>query len=528
MSVRRTGDPARQATRPLSSRTVVAPLRPDLAVIPLRDRDGHPDFADRRSALAGIQPGPMSQDQARQGAIPSHSRLLRLSNADPEGSPPSSSQGHEGPAVPAQASSPEHEHIRSPSIGSLHEEEVDSEHRTHFFTALLSCRILHTDEISMEMTLVPVFDNEEFLQLIQGLENDHGIVYQPPKAIICLGLHSADDGPKTIAVVIEEPDRVLVANLIDAVKTKSHRFHRQLSRWTGRQIGVSTSRTPLELGSPRATDPDRGYRRLGWYHEILAAGAVDVEVPPAIPGDEVSALLVSHDMPVNTPCYVLYMFATPLGVAPLIAEPSSGSVTSTSALNVGPHPIPAATTITVPSSSSTLLHRRFPEIFRVHQQLQATQFGKTYKNFHHTRYVYEICEALNMHWPSRGNPVAYIESGVQISVEYIVDWLQGSYSSSSFRNWRAHWVLAQDVLNLLTQANAAGQLTAEEKQDWTRLYALVGAPPCVDTPVPVQYQKLSALTTTKYVTFLTQLQTKYSTQEIINVDDGSNDGDYID
>jgi hypothetical protein len=150
-------------------------------------------------------------------------------------------------------------------------------------------------------------------------------------------------------------------------------------------------------------------------------------------------------------------------------------------------------------------------------------FGATYKNFHLTRYVYQICDALDMR-ALRGAPPPYRHGDLVVTQEEIVDSLGGAISGASFRNWRNYWVLAQEVMTLLAEADGDGHLSPKDIADWTQLNSLVNTPPCTETPIPPQYRGLARLTTRKYVQELTELKIKFS--DVIVVDDDSMDQNY--
>jgi hypothetical protein len=154
------------------------------------------------------------------------------------------------------------------------------------------------------------------------------------------------------------------------------------------------------------------------------------------------------------------------------------------------------------------------------QQLMTTAFGSTYKNFHQTRLVLQICEDLQMHFPARGYPKPYVHDNTQISVNHIVDWVEGPTGSATWRNWRNKWGLAQDVFALLSNANTSvAGLSIEDHADCVQLYALIGSPPCLVTPIPTEYELLAKLTTDKYIAHLNTIRARYRPADAVEVTD---------
>ncbi|KAJ7820400.1 hypothetical protein B0H14DRAFT_3472355 [Mycena olivaceomarginata] len=259
---------------------------------------------------------------------------------------------------------------------------------------------------------------------------------------------------------------------------------------------------PLPLDAPGAVDSQNGYYELGTAVDITSHGSADREIAPANNSTPLSELLKQQGLPPGTACYVLYCFhrdaMTPaslplsliLKTSEIPANGGSSSGASISSPSTGGH--------ATPSPAETFLLSRFGDIYATQVALQGSQFGATYKNFRFTRHVFCICDALGMKARRRGRPEPYVEQGVTVTWEDVVDWLPGAIHSASFRNWRGRWALAQEVVGLLAAAYGKGALTPAGVQDWQQLHSLVSVEPCTASPVPSRHILLAALSIDKY------------------------------
>ncbi|KAF7341751.1 hypothetical protein MSAN_02073900 [Mycena sanguinolenta] len=284
-------------------------------------------------------------------------------------------------------------------------------------------------------------------------------------------------------------------------------------------VRVAYSRTPLPLSHGQALDSRHGYTALGVYDDI-ALGSPDIEVPSAKPSVALTQLLETENLSAQTPCYILYFICETSRPPHKAAErnlpiPTHGGMAPAVA---GSSHTPGAP---IPPDISAFLHQRFPDIFSEHDRLKASMFGSTYKNFHLTRYVHQMLDKLDMRFRPRGSPAPYMHGQVAVTLDHIVDSLGGNIASGTFRNWRANWILAEDVWQLLTAAHSAQTLKSADEIHWIELYSLIGVPPCTATSVPPEYKGLAALTTKKYIAHLKKLQKKYGAN-----DDDAEDEDH--
>ncbi|KAJ7884783.1 hypothetical protein B0H14DRAFT_2564184 [Mycena olivaceomarginata] len=308
------------------------------------------------------------------------------------------------------------------------------------------------DRIYHTATLVALPTNIEVESLLRQLKNKHQISYEPPKAIVFTSLSSTEDGTVVQTHIIEEPDTALAGSLISLLQTSP-------------ASSVSVSRTPLPLNHSKALDSTNGYLCLGMYEDVLSGALTRAEVPRATDSDALAELLQEEYLPKETPCYVLY-FSLESQQRPARSEPAVGGSSPSSTLFV-PQPQPA---------TGSLLAPPLPICTFLHEGIQ-----------NHT---------------SMTTP--------QISVNHIVDWVEGPTGSATWRNWRNKWGLAQDVFALLSNANTSvAGLSVEDHADWVQLYAFIGSPPCLVTPIPTEYELLAKLTTDKYIAHLHTIRERY-------------------
>ncbi|KAJ7714588.1 hypothetical protein B0H16DRAFT_1742504 [Mycena metata] len=545
--------------RPRSRRATVPPLAPDLAMVPMQQRAEHPAFIERSLRLApnhrAFSMANAEDDldveprRRRQGAVPDHSRLLNgligvAEIPDVQRAPATRSPS---PVVHAATASPELALTQGSvqDAGELlsncgpsmeltprhhpdHPEAPPPEHQTLYVTAVPS--------------------NDDFKKLLHELEDDHHLPYKWPQALVYIAFASVKNGTTTKACLVDEPDRALASSLINTLLSETRGFRETTAQWPATNISVATSRTPLPLDADEALDSKHGFHQIGTYHQILAKEAPEHEIPPALDSPVLDALLKEEAVAKGTVCYVLYFFCVsvfkymrptvltdgfqhdqqpqshlPLAVQHQLNRPAKTMQRGHLSTSVG-HSAPTV----VPGAVKTFLQGRFSSTFSAQEALQHSQFGSTYKNFHLTRAVFEVCDELNMSWPQRGYPAPYIEHDLCVTWENIVDWLPGAVKRESFRNWRGNWFTAQEVYALLTRKHRADEtsLTSPQMHAWQDLHHLTQVEPCTEKIVPTDYVLLSQLTTDKFMKKLKRLRGELvpaSLHEIIEVDGESDD-----
>ncbi|KAJ6448470.1 hypothetical protein C8R45DRAFT_1115239 [Mycena sanguinolenta] len=385
------------------------------------------------------------------------------------------------------------------------------------------------------LTVCPVPNNTEFENVLKDLEQIHGITWQRNRALIFAGLASGRNGGATVLCVVDAPDPALASTLVQLLDRSAeiHQSGTGWGKWVPERISIATSRTPLPLDAPGAVDSQNGYYELGTAMDIMSHGSADREIAPANNSTPLSELLKQQGLPPGTVCYVLYCFhrdamapaSLPLSLMLETSETPAHEGSSSGASISNPSTSGHAT----PSPAETFLLSRFGDIYATQLALQGSQFGATYKNFHFTRHVFCICDALGMKARRRGRPEPYVEQGVTVTWEDVVDWLPGAIHSASFRNWRGRWALAQEVLGLLAAAYGKGTLTPAGMQDWQQLHSLVSVEPCTASPVPSSHILLAALSTDKYTAKLRRLKNDLTaSHDVIVIDSDNDDEDYED
>ncbi|KAJ7325451.1 hypothetical protein DFH08DRAFT_968681 [Mycena albidolilacea] len=309
----------------------------------------------------------------------------------------------------------------------------------------------HTDDepIYSVTTLEALPRNDIVESTLQQLAQIHNISYQAPRAVIFASLQGNNNHPVDWVQPIEDPMRPTAHHLIRQLAVSKPDFRQAvaLSSTSGGLLRVVFSRTPFSLRDRASLHSDHGYRSLGMYEDI-AAGSPEVDVPSAKECDTLAQFLLAEQLGPSTPCYVLY-FIGETAVHSTSALPPPVRLDRTTQ-NSGPSSVMATShrgpiVNNVSPAVSSFLLERFPQIYSMHRQLLATMFGATYKNFHLTRYVYQICDALDMR-ALRGAPPPYRHGDLVVTQEEVVDSLGGAISGASFRNWRNYWVLAQEVM----------------------------------------------------------------------------------
>ncbi|KAJ7763757.1 hypothetical protein B0H16DRAFT_1718408 [Mycena metata] len=493
--------------RPRSRRATVPPLAPDLAMVPMQQRAEHPAFIERSLRLApNHRAFSMANAEDDLDVEPRRRRVAEI--PDVQRAPATRSPS---PVVHAATASPELALTQGSVQDADHPEAPPPEHQTLYVTAVPS--------------------NDDFKKLLHELEDDHHLPYEWPQALVYIAFASVKNGTTTKACLVDEPDRALASSLINTLLSETRGFRETTAQWPATNISVATSRTPLPLDADEALDSKHGFHQIGTYHQILAKEAPEHEIPPALDSPVLDALLKEEAVAKGTVCYVLYFFChdqqpqshLPLAVQHQLNRPAKTIQRGHLSTSVG-HSAPTV----VPGAVKTFLQGRFSSTFSAQEALQHSQFGSTYKNFHLTRAVFEVCDELNMSWPQRGYPAPYIEHDLCVTWENIVDWLPGAVKRESFRNWRGNWFTAQEVYALLTRKHRADEtsLTSPQMHAWQDLHHLTQVEPYTEKIVPTDYVLLSQLTTDKFMKKLKRLRGELvpaSLHEIIEVDGESDD-----